>query len=98
MADHNTVVAADMVDLHDDGECYRDTNTVRRVKALGYEQVPAFVKAGLFGSCGGKLIPSGLLVGHRFDPELTSGEDVAFFSVIVAQSHVNLVASYRAPD
>lgn len=95
MAASDTVVAADMVDVDENDSYTRDTNAVRRVKALGYEQVPAYTRAGLFGACGGKLIPTDLIGEHRFDPTLSSGEDVAFLGAIVAQEQVGLVAAHR---
>lgn len=94
MADTNVVVAADMIDVTASSDYDRDTNAVRRVKALGYDCVPAFTRAGLFGAAGAKLIPARLIADTKFDAELTSGEDVAFLSSIVASPQAKLVAAH----
>lgn len=94
----DTVVMADIIDVDNKGQYIRDTNTVRRVKALGYEETPAFTKAGLFGACGGKLLASSLVAGRKFNPELTSGEDVAFLGPLVANEALSVRAAHRMTD
>lgn len=98
VASPNTVVAAEMIDVDEAGKYFRDTNAVRRVKSLGFERVPAYTRAGLFGACGAKLIPVGLIAERRFQSNLTSGEDVAFLSGLVAHEQVGLVSAHRISD
>lgn len=98
MADANTVVAADMIDVGEQSANERDTNAVRRVKALGYERVPAYTRAGLFGACGGKIIPLELIGTRRFNPALSSGEDVEFLAGIVSLEEVGLISAHRMAE
>lgn len=98
MAAPNLVVAADMTDIDEAGRSRDDTNAVRRAKAIGFERVPAYTRAGLFGACGAKLIPLNIIGKKRFDPNLTSGEDVAFLGELVAREDLGLVSAHRMND
>lgn len=94
----DTVVISEIIDMDDDGTLVRNTASRRRLLHLGSERRVARSDPGLFTTTGARLIHRDLIGSRRFDERLTSGEDVAFLSGLLADGRTLVTGAYELPN
>lgn len=88
-----TMVLGRLHDVDENDDVKIDTPSTRRADELGYRVLPLANRAGALGLNGAKLLPTSYARNCSYDPDLRSGEDVAFMAQLLRYPEMRVTAA-----